>query len=196
MIMISKGLSCFSHSAIGTRVTDPSAFMQMLATEVKTFDFGAQPTPGQGFIPLPPAAVGMVSCGTGLRVPDPEAYVPRMHRGRVELYLRRPYASTAENVFAVVYDREAYGQDPDVQADHVEVARLVAEPSVRFVLIAVIASAGPKPTVSELRFVANLAGGNNSYLPRDEDVDTYHRRISRMAKETAEYAAKWCTVAD
>jgi hypothetical protein len=67
---------------------------------------------------LPAEAHQTVSCGVGLRTPVESAYVARLYRGRVGLYLDRDSTQRRiEHLAAVVYTREAYLNDPDVVND-------------------------------------------------------------------------------
>ena len=138
---------------------------------------------------LPDSAIPCVSAGAGPRTPYPSDYVLREYRGRVEPFLRREKAAPVEGVAALVYTKDAYLKDPDVQKNPEEVAR-VASLDVQYVLVAVLAFAGPKPPLTLRRFVGNLAGGNLEALQWPADL------IREMAKEVDAYDDKWCTVAD
>ena len=118
-------------------------------------------------------------------------YHPRLWRGVVSLYLKREKAATADSVAAVVYTKDAYLLDPEVK-DSPEGKR-VLESDATHVLVAVLASAGPKAPVGFERFVKNLAGGNRKYSP--DQGYTLEKAIAE-ARAVAEYHDEWCTVAD
>jgi hypothetical protein len=182
-------VQAFNAKAVGTRVLDPMEFHGFLLDAVKSFDFDAQTTPGQGFIPLPDDALPCVSAGVGRHVDDADAYVLRSWRGKVGAYLKREHAAPAEGLAAVVYTVDAYLADPDVAGDAAEVERIKAE-SPTHVIVAVLAFAGPKAPLTPGRFIHNLAGGNKDALAWDADT------IRAKAQEIAAYSAEWGVVAD
>jgi hypothetical protein len=114
------------------------------------------------------------------------------HRGKVGLYLkRRKAASWAKHLSAVVYTKDAYLADPDVDAE--ESARMRAQyPGHTHVLVAVLASVVEVPQLSPWGFVHNLAGGNNDYHPDKLTVSG----LIEQAKKIEEYDAAWAQVAD
>ncbi len=198
-------VSCFNAEAVvGTKVVDQEAFDALLEATVAPVDFTAQRT---RCIPLPSEAIDMVSGGVGLRTEDPEDFVIRNHRGQLHLYLKREKASKADSVAAIVYTRDAYTADPEV--DEAEAAR-VAEST--HVLVAVLASVGPRPPRCPGRFTAALAGENHDYdfltapgggvgggtVRAKVDVNWIARVacVRDDAKEVIEYHRKWCVVAD
>ena len=86
-----------------------------------------------------PEALPFVSAGDGLRTEDPTDYVPALHRGEVSLFLKRERAGEPKFCGLVVYTRDAYLKDPDM--DDKETARILAAPCTH-VLVAVIVSSG------------------------------------------------------
>lgn len=182
-------LEAFKVKCVGTRVTDGFSFTAHLRAAVAKFDFTAQTTPGQGFVVLSPSACAYVSAGVGRHRNDPNAYVLRSWRGTVGAYLKREFAEPVESVAAVVYTVDAYLADPDVAADEFEVGRIKASEATH-VIVAVLASAGPRAPLSPGRLVSNLAGGNKDALSWDADT------IRAKARESAEYAREWAVVAD
>jgi len=182
-------LTAFNPQTVGSKVVDPQGFTAEIVRAVEAFDFDAQTTPGQGFLPLPESALAYVSAGVGRHVDDPNAYVLRSWRGSVGAYLKREHAAPVESVAVVVYTRAAYLADPDVSGDASEVARIESE-NPTHVLVAVLASAGPRAPLSPGRLVSNLAGGNRDALAWDADT------IRAKARESAEYSNAWGVVAD
>jgi len=185
-------LSALDSFAVGTRVTDPTTMIYMIEKAIEGFEFAAQKVPGQGFIPLTAPVEGwseLVSAGVGRKVNDEDAYVLRSWRGSVNAYLRREFAAPVESVAVVVYTTEAYLSDPEVAGDAKEVDR-VRQAGWTHILVAVLASAGPRAPLSAGRFVSNLAGGNKEALVWTAD------EIRAKAKEIAEYANEWSVVAD
>lgn len=185
-IAISSILSAFSTTTIGTRVTNSERFMPVLRAAIETHDFSADRIPGQGFLMIPDA-VPFVSAGVGPRSDDPERHVLRRHRGRVEALLQRKYAAPVEGCAAVVYTREAYLADPEVQSDIGEVARIQG---ADYVIVAVLAFAGPKPELSPHRLVSNLAGGNKEAAVWSAD------EIRSIARAVQAYDEAWEVVSD
>jgi hypothetical protein len=131
-----------------------------------------------------------VSCGVGPQSDKVEDYVLRSYRGVVAPYLKRHLAAKADSVKVILYTRNAYLSDPDVKGDADELARIEANPDYEYIVVCVLASAGPKAPVAAGRFVANLAGGNPEWTKYDRDT------LVEMAIETNGYHSKWSTVAD
>jgi hypothetical protein len=178
-------LSAFDPKTIGSKVTDKALFSSVLESAIEAHDFSTGDVPGQAFIMLPDAAKAAVSAGVGPRSENPDDYVCREHRGRVGAFLRRERAASVDGVAAIVYTREAYLGDPDV--DEAEGFRVQ---HASHVLVAVLAFAGPKAPLPVFRLVANLAGGNKAALVWDAD------RIRSEAKAAHDYDADWSVVAD
>ena len=110
---------------VGTKVL-PSAvreFQARMNRAVQEFDFGGARVPGQGFVPFNEGA-HTLSAGIGRRSENPADFCLRQHRGRVEAFLRREWAPPCEGAALIIYTREAYLADPDVQADRAESARI------------------------------------------------------------------------
>lgn len=194
-IGISPTLTAFDSRTIGSKVLDPAPFLGMVEDQIRA-DIGREDAPGQFMIPMPADACALVSAGIGERSTDPEAYVVRLHRGRVDAFLRREHAAPVESCAVIVYTRAAFVADPQVtgkmieqmdQEDHDE-EDWNALPCTH-VLVAVLAGAGPSE-LSPYRLVANLAGGNNAV--KGWTMDDVHAR----ACASIEYDAAWCAVAD
>jgi hypothetical protein len=188
-ILTSNICSAFTPNAIGTRVVDGDAFLNALETAVASYDASVDRVPGQHFVPMPEDTYCTVSTGVGKRSPDPQDYVIRVHRGQANLYLKREKAAPVETLAAIVYTREAYLNDPDVQRDAAEQER-VSNSDASHVLVAVLASAGPKSPLTPDRFVKNLAGANCEALTWSTD------EIHEKAMEIAAYYDAWHVVAD
>jgi len=173
----------FGKEAFGSKVVNSKGFWDALCKAMDTYEF---PTNGQGFIEID--AVDFVSCGAtrraGLSIDD---YHIREHRGEICLCAKRNYAAKAQLVNCVVYTKDAYCSDPQVEADD-----LRFHDGATHVLVAVIASVGPSP-VSSHRFTRNLAGGNKRYFPTEGY--TIEQAV-KEAGETVEYEQAWITVAD
>lgn len=184
-------VSCFSEDTIGTKVVNADQFMKFLTQAVSQHDFCSGKVAGQGFIPLPKEALETVSCGVGKKTTTPQDYHVRVYRGEATMYLRRECAAKAESLAAIVYTKSAYLSDPDVSKNTEEVAR-INDSGCSHVLVAVLASAGPKAPHSPWRFVCNLAGGNKSFAPENTSVE----ELAEMAQATKAYYSEWWTVAD
>ncbi len=177
-----------ANGVIGTKVLDPDGFMAALEAAIAKHDFSADRIPGQGFLVMP-EAVPFVSAGVGPRTADHNDYVCRCHRGVVSAFLRRQKAGNVEGCACVVYTKAAYLADPDTQNEPEEQVRIEAS-NPDYVLVAVLAFAGPKSPLPLHRFVANLAGANHEAQAWTAD------EIRAKAKEVLDYADAWCTVAD
>lgn len=187
-LVSSNIVTAFSNSTIGTKVTDADNFLVAVEMRVRNHAFNLERVPGQGFIHCN-EVIPYVSAGVGKRTKDPNDYVLREHRGTVEAYLSRKHAATVDGCALVVYTVEAYLNDPDVQADSDETARIKSSEATH-VLVAVLAFAGPKAPLSPHRLVHNLAGGNKEALTWSAD------EIRANALESKTYHDEWCTIAD
>ena len=181
-------VSCLADGAVGTKVTNVGRFFEIADAAVAAFDFAGARVPGQGFIPCNDLAP-VLSAGVGKRSENPADYVLRFYRGRVEMFLKREFAAACEGAALIVYTREAYLADPDVQKDAAEKARIEASGATH-VLVAVLGFAGPKAPLSPFRLVHNLAGGNKEALVWTAD------EIRAQAKASLDYDAEWAVVAD
>lgn len=172
---------------IGSKVTDSMGFLKVLGAAVERHDTSTDRIEGQSLVSVP-EAVPFVSSGVGHHQLDPSSYVLRFRRGRVSAYLKRKYAAPVEDCSVVVYTTEAYLKDPDV--DQNEVDRILKMDQATHVIVALLAFAGPESKLSPLRFVANLAGGNNEAMEWSAD------EIRAKAAEVLEYHDAWAVVAD
>lgn len=188
---VSRNLKAFTDEAVGTKVLEGQTFLDVLETKVEQHNPAKDRAPGQHFI-MCPEAVPLVSCGIGERTTNPNDYVARLYRGRVELFLKREKAAEVTGCAVVVYTRAAYLNDPDVKKEPEELARIEADQEMTHIIIAVLAFGGPlgPPPLTPTRFIANLAGSNNevSSWTRDE--------ILAKAAEIQAYDNLWCVVAD
>ncbi len=198
-------LSAFDHNTVGTKVTDPRKFYKFLTVAVATHDTSKDKATGQHFLILPKEAFSTVTAGVGRRSKEPRDYVPRLHRDTVELYLKRDFAAAVESLSVVVYTRQAYLADPDINpdkvaerfpgneeklADAIKETKRIEGSSFTHIVVAVLASAGPRAPLSPIRLVNNLAGGNN-------EVNEWSKEdIVMKAQLTKAYYDEWCTVAD
>jgi len=191
-------LQAFNPKCVGSKVTNREFFLASVKQAVEGFDFDAQRTPGQGYLPLSKAATHYVSAGVGRKTLTDDMgkadrpvdhFVLRSWRGQVKAFLKREFAAKVDSVAVVVYTRAAYMCDPDVQADEDEKVRVNHE-ELSHVIVAVLASAGPKSPLSPGRLVSNLAGGNKDALTWTAD------EIRAKAVESSAYASEWGVVAD
>lgn len=188
-IAITNVLSAMAERTVGTKVLDREGFIAVLSEAVESHDFTADRVLGQGYIPLPETAFELVSAGVGRRSADVEDYILAEHRGRVNVYLRRDKAAQVESLACIVYTREAYLADPEVREDAEEFERITRS-DASHVLVAVLASAGPRAPLTPHRLLSNLAGGN-----REAEVWTVDE-IRAKAKEVLAYDDEWVVVAD
>jgi len=187
-LIASNIVTALDNAAIGTRVTNEVGFIDVTDRAIRGCDFSAQTVPGQAFIPCNDL-VPYLSAGVGRRTANPEDYVLRLHRGRVDAYLRREQAVPCEGAAIIVYTRDAYLADPDVQKDDAERTRIEASYATH-VLVAVLGFAGPKAPLSPYRLTANLAGGNKEAALWTAD------EIRARAEASIAYDSEWVVVAD
>jgi hypothetical protein len=193
MIKFSVASICtaFESKTIGTKVLDKDAFLAALGAAVEKYEM---PESGHAFVAVD--AVGLVSCGVAR---DPAGFtetdvVAREHRGHWAVYARRDKASKADSVACVVFTREAYLADPDVQESLAE--------GITHVIVAVLAFAGPKSPLPIWTLVHNIAGGNAEFVPAGLDERDPTRnlnllyKIIGMARESENYWSEWMVVAD
>lgn len=184
-------LKAFRDTATGSRVTDPDGFNAVIVDAVASHDPAKDRQSGQHFVVLPESAFSLVSAGVGPRSENPEDYVLRAHRGRVNAYLAREHAAPVESLAIIVYTKQAYLGDPEVKNDDPEEFQRVSVSTATHILVAVLAGAGPKaPKLTPTRLLANLAGGNNEALSWTAD------EIRQKATEVQEYDNEWVVVAD
>ena len=180
-------VTAFGDNTIGTKVLNAYQFMQFLQKCVEKHDISKDRQIGQHFIPMPTEAFETVSAGAGRRTENPEDYVLRLYRGSVGAYLKREKAATVESLSVIVYTLEAYLADPDIKGEEAE---RITNSDATHVLVAILASAGPKSPLSPFRLVHNIAGGNKEALQWSAD------EIRGKALESKIYHDKWATVAD
>lgn len=183
-------VTAFSAVTIGSKVLLEHIFEGFLREAIYAHDCAKDRVAGQHFIVLPELAHQTVSAGVGPRSNNPEDYILRMYRGKVEAFLKRSKAAPVDSLAVIVYTAGAYLEDPDVLKDQAEMWR-INESRCSHVIVAVLANAGPKPPAfSPYRLVHNLAGGNN------EASDWTLDDIRRKAKDALDYDNHWVVVAD
>lgn len=189
-LSISSVCSAFATICVGTKVLDPEAVLSAINSAIEGYDWDRPlnegEVRGQAFLSLP-LLTNAVRTGVGRRTTNPEDFRAREHRGRVNLYLDPSLAAPLEGLAAIVYTTEAYLADPEVTDEE---AQRIKNEGADYVLVALLAFAGPKAPVDEVRFVSNLAGGNRAY----DDLSI--ERAKEMASEVKEYHDAWCVVAD
>lgn len=183
-IEISSICQAFNSSCVGTKVTDRDAFMDELKVALAAFEM---PTSGHGSLVLSSAVAPIVLSGDcrreGLTEDD---YIVRQWRGEMMVFAKRR-EGLASFCVAIVYTIDAYLADPQVsESERDRVA------GATHVLVAVLGSCGPKPTLSSSRFVRNLAGGNPDYAPGRKT----NEELATEAASIVDYESKWVVVAD
>lgn len=195
----------FDKEGVGSRVLNVQAFLDLLAIRVAGTEF-----PECGIAKIDMAeAIPYVSAGVGPASTNPDDYVLREYRGRVQPFLKRELAAEATSLTSIVYQAQAYVDDPEVSDEErsdiyqqaLEVG-LVIDPSRSkeeaiadgmtkvFAVVSVRAEAGPECPMGSTRLVENLAGGNNDVLAWDAD------RIKEEARASCAYEQEWSVVAD
>lgn len=185
---ISTIVTAFDEFTIGTKVIN-TEFMYLVAKAIAKHDVSADRIPGQSFIHVP-EVVSLVSGGMGRNRDNEYDYVLRSHRGKVHAYLKREFAEPVTDCHVVVYTRDAYLADPDIDEDPVEAERIRSQTNTTHILVAVLAAAGVPSRLSPYRFVKNLAGGNHEALVWSGD------EIRAKAQEIAADVDEWSIVAD
>jgi len=182
-----SNICTWDKDGVGTKVLKPQVLESFLESRLAIggVEFDKH---GHAFIPCPSMA-DYVSCGVGKNTNIPGDYVLRSYRGKVSAYLKREKAEYADFVAIILYTREGYLNDPDVLQDPAEMERIQAS-DCQYVIVCVLASAGPKAPVDGRRFCANLAGGNPEWAEYDQPT------LIKMAAETTAYHDEWCTVSD
>lgn len=186
-IRISEIVTAFNDNTVGTKVINEVGFMAVLRNRVAEFVF---PENGQGFVPMSDNALPFVTSGVARRADcTTDDYIVREHRGEVCMFAKRERACPVESLACIVYTAHAYLADPEVsQAERV----LIMAGGYTHVLVAVLASAGPRPPLSSHRFVRNLAGGNAKYQSDDYTIETAREEAATIAN----YERDYITVAD
>ena len=189
MFHISKVCPAF-RNGVGTKVLNKGAFFEALALSLggglgqRVSGQKEEFAPGQFNVVLGPACYPFVSSGVGRNTDNLEDYVLRAHRGKVGAYLRREFATPVTSLEVTVYTREAYNNDPDVKA-----LGDSCPDGAQGAIVSVRAGTGPSP-LSPVRFVHNLAGGNNAALAWTAE------EIRSLAEEINGYWSEWTTVSD
>lgn len=188
-IGVSDILTAFDDVSIGTKVTNPIKFYEILTKAINDFDWSTCRMRGQAYIELGPEAISCVSSGVGKRTKLPSNYIIRTHRDRVGLYLRREWAcEEVTGVAVVVYTNEAYRLDPDVTDEEIE---RMESGDCSHMLVAILAHPpGYKSPLTPNRFIKNLAGGNR------EALEWTAEEIRQKAAEISEHSNTWIVVAD
>jgi hypothetical protein len=192
-ISVSNVCKAFEDRCVGTKVISKGDFWIRLEEAVASYEF---PTNGQGFIVSPKLAETVSSGDCSREGLEEGDYIIREWRGEMMMFAKRlrPTPSPGASFCAVVvYTLAAYLADPEITPEEAERVK-----GSDYVLVAVLGSYGPKPTLSSHRFVRNLAGGNAAFVPtmdREADLDLLVRLIG-TAVEIVKYERDWITVAD
>jgi len=192
-------VTAFDEQTIGTKVLCEKTVMTAVAKVVAETDFQKQKEPGQATIDLPDSVLPFFSAGVATRSEhdQPEDFVIRKYREGCKMYLKRSVAVAqgrcpVDSCRVVVYTREAYLTDPDInkpeEAD--ELARALASVYTHFIVVFLASTGKKKSPLTPFRFVHNLAGGNNEAKNYTADI------IREMAKEIIGYSNTHVVVAD
>jgi hypothetical protein len=195
-LALAEIVTAFSHKAIGSKVLlgHEHKFIEGLDSAIQGYDTSQDDEPGQHFI-VCPELIPHVSAGDGPSSNNPDDYVIRNTPGREnerpKMFLKREKAGEVNFLACVVYTIEAYIADPEVTGEELaHFKRAVEACAYTHVLVAVIASSGPRSPLTPYRFVSNLAGGNNEALKWDAD------KIRAKAAEIKDHWSNWSVVAD
>jgi|SRR5690606_1162411 len=197
-LVVSNICTAFESQAVGSKVDLISTFMRLLEESVHKHNTLKDRAPGQHYIVMPDAAKHTVSAGDGLKSDNVNDYVIRYHREGPKMFLRRGCAGDVRDLAVVVYTREAYLIDPDY-----DVSEDIGDAT--HVIVAVLASSGPKSPITPYRFVHNLAGGNNAYKRPDRvseppvmvhALDKHINWLENTASEVIDYWSKYAVVSD
>lgn len=183
IIEVSNICRAFDNNCVGTKVVNEGGFSRKL---MDALDRYVMPENGQGFIPLPLAFPYVLSGDCAREGLTENDFIVRQWRGEMMMFAKRR-EQHATSCAAIVYTAEAYFADPQVDAAEKE-----RRNGATHVLVAVIGSRGPKPTLSSSRFVRNLAGGNNDFAFGQKS----YTDLVAISQEIVAYEAAWVTVAD
>ena len=162
---------------VGSKVTERYLFMKGLEKLIEDHDFLKDSTPGQGFLVLPKEMYKYVSAGDGEHTGFAHDYIVAFHRDRVDAYLKRSLAGLVTFAACVVYTKEAYENDPEVDAHKCKLLSFWHKTT--HVVVAVLASSGPESPLTPYRLVSNMAGGNNNckLMLSEENLQLLHQTI-------------------
>lgn len=169
---ISNICTAFDFHTIGSKVIDKESFIEGLLIHLNSYDTSRDKVPGQHFVVLPKEFYHTVSAGDGLKSKDERDYVIRSHREGPKMFLCREKAGEVNFLGVVVYTKEAYFNDPDVD----EAEKELFDSDVTHIIVAVIASSARRTGI--------------------DDLEAYVDRIIGKAKEVKEYWDKYSVVAD
>jgi hypothetical protein len=185
-------------SCVGTRITDYSAFIDLLAPLLCDLNSSTKEprrgeAAGQHTVSMPAQALRYISGGVGMRSNREDDYIYARHREQVGKYLKREFTLNPSSATAIVYTATAYLNDPDVQANPNEYKRateLVSNGAGFFLVTVISYETTQLPPIGIARFVRNLAGGNNAYktMTREQILD--------MARSSLSYWSRYSTIAD
>jgi len=187
--------SCYIWQAeddqvVGSKVGNPLMFREFVKASIEQHDPSKDRAKGQHFISLSDSVIetSQITCGVGLNTIDPNDYVHRLHRGRVQSFLDRRHALPVDWCAVIVYDREAYLADPQMSEE--ERQRVLGGNASHF-LVALLANAKDVPNAyGTYRLVSNLCGGNNAFKGMSL------AEFKKEAQKSLDYQDKWCVVAD
>lgn len=183
-IAVSKICQAFDPVAVGTRVIYEEDFMDCLEKKLPGVEF----KDGVAEVSMD-EALHTVTSGIAKRAfLTTSDYVVREWRGEIHCFAKRVHSAVAEHLKVIVYTKEQYTFDR--QVDPTEAARVKF---VDYIIVAVLASVIEEAQISSHRFVRNLAGGNSQFSP--EKGYTLQEAI-RHAKKIVEYEREWVTVSD
>lgn len=187
-IAISDILTAFDEKTIGTKVINKTEFLIHLSCILDRCGDSVIQL-GQKNVALTETEIRHISSGIGKRTDNPDDYILRSHRGRVQTFLKREKAAPVIGASIIVYSEEEYLKDPEVIGTP-EYDRIRAI-GCDYVIVAVLSRSGnADPSLSAFRFVSNLAGNNNGTLKWTIE------EVRKMAKEVLEYEDEWSVVAD
>lgn len=175
---------------VGSKVGNPLMFREFVKASIEQHDPSGDRAKGQHFITLSDSVVenSQITCGVGLNTVDPNDYVHRLYRGRVQSFLDRRHALPVDWCAVIVYTREAYLADPQMPEE--ERQRVLGGNATHF-LVALLANAKDVPNAyGTYRLVSNLCGGNNAF--KDMSLEEFREE----AQKSLDYQDTWCVVAD
>lgn len=198
VIFNSNIVTSYDSFTTGTKITNERTFNKVLGEVIFNHNFDNEEFPGQAVIELPiptddfpriPHPSTYLSSGIGLRSGAWCDYVIRHRRGKVELFLKREFAIPVENAAIVVYTRDAYFADPEMDQKERDRIASLEETWGRATHFLVIILA-PSSPLTPYRLVANLAGANNEVQVWDA------KTIRKKAHTTIAFYNKYCVVSD
>jgi len=183
-----EGVDAIEHDGpvVGSRVLNHLDFLSHIIHAIKAHEWDKS---GQAVLKLPKTVFEHVTPGDGEHTNQIGDYVFAKHRGYVDHYLKRELAGVTASCSVVVYTREAYLADPEVNVS--------LRGGVEHVIVAVLASCCEESPYPWRTLVNNIAGGNAEFCLTGgmEQATQQARKWQALAKESIDHWSQYSLVA-